>query len=282
MTVVAIRADQPRPNRPATYREYLVSVGLHPKTIRTYCWAIDRAHTAITNMGTTLADANVFDLAALAQGVANSNSMRGQLRCALKHYYLWTDRLDAPLRAIRVPPQPAMVCKTLEVDEARRLAETAREFGHPKGTAVLLGLFLALRREEIAMAQWERFDDRLDWYTVTGKGDRTATIPVPPPLARYLASPPSQGWIFPGRRGLRAYVTPATIWTWTKQVAEAAGIEGFSTHRLRHTALTTALDHSENLRAVQSFARHANPQQTAGYTRTTLDQLRGIADGLDY
>lgn len=282
MTVVAIRADQPRPNRPATYREYLMSVGLHPKTIRTYCQTIDRAHTAITQMGATLADANVFDLAALAQGVANSNSMRSQLRCALKHFYAWTDRNDAPLRAIRVPPQPAMVCRTLEVDEARRLAQVARDFAHPKGTAVLLGLYLALRREEIAAAQWQRFDERLDWYTVTGKGDRTATIPVPPPLARYLASPPSQGWIFPGRRGKGAHVNPATVWDWTKQVAAAAGIVPFTTHRLRHTALTTALDRTENLRAVQSFARHANPQQTAGYTRTTLDQLRGIADGLDY
>jgi len=55
----------------------------------------------------------------------------------------------------------------------------------------------------------------------------------------------------------------------------------FTTHRLRHTALTTALDRTENLRAVQSFARHANPAQTAGYTRTTLTQLQAVGAGLD-
>jgi integrase len=282
VTVTALRADQPQPWRPATYREYLVSVGLHPKTIRMYCWALDRAHAAITVTGGTLAEADPFELAALAQGVANSNATRSQLRCALKHYYLWIDRNDAPLRAIRVPPQPRMICRTLEPDEAHRLADMARRFAHPKGTATLLGLYLALRREEIASAEWGRFDGPLAWYTVTGKGDRTATIPVAPALTRYLHPLRSQDWIFPGRRGQRAWVSPATVWTWTKEVADAAGIEGFSTHRLRHTALTTALDNTSNLRSVQAFARHADPEQTAGYTRTTLDQLRGVADGLDY
>lgn len=98
----------------------------------------------------------------------------------------------------------------------------------------------------------------------------------------YAAPLRSQGPLFPSRRGIRPNIAPATIWTWSKEVAAAAGIVPFTTHRLRHTALTTVLDHTENLRAVQTFARHANPQQTAGYTRTTLDQLRGVADGLDY
>lgn len=282
MTVRPIRADLPVSHRPVSYREYLMTVGLAAKTITAYCQRIDRAERILNEIGTTLADANVFDLTHLANSMPNSNTGRGQLRSALKHFYRWQDRADPPLRAIRVPAQPAMRSRTLEVDEASRLAQVAREFAHPKGTATLLGLYLALRREEIARAEWERFDDRLGWYRVTGKGDRTATIPVPPPLTRYLAPLRSQGWIFPGRPGVRAYANPATIWHWTKEVADAAGIEGFSTHRLRHTALTTALDRTENLRAVQTFARHANPQQTAGYTRTSLTQLQAVAAGLDY
>ena len=55
-----------------------------------------------------------------------------------------------------------------------------------------------------------------------------------------------------------------------------------TTHRLRHTALTVANDTLGDLRAVQTFARHASPAQTAGYTRTRADRLRDVSDSLDY
>lgn len=58
--------------------------------------------------------------------------------------------------------------------------------------------------------------------------------------------------------------------------------DNFSTHVLRHTALTTALDATENLRAVQAFARHSDPQVTSGYTRATQQQLRRVSDALGY
>jgi hypothetical protein len=79
----------------------------------------------------------------------NTHSFRGQLRCTLKHYYEWQDRINAPLRAIRLPPQPVMVNQALEVEEAKRLVKTAKGWW-PEGAAVLFGMYLALRREEIA------------------------------------------------------------------------------------------------------------------------------------
>jgi integrase len=56
----------------------------------------------------------------------------------------------------------------------------------------------------------------------------------------------------------------------------------FSTHVLRHTSLTTALDATYNLRAVMAFARHVKPDVTAGYTRTTSEQLRRVSDALKF
>ena len=92
-----------------------------------------------------------------------------------------------------------------------------------------------------------------------------------------------EGYIFPGRQGYGPFVDPSTIWKWTRDVATAAGIEGwFSTHVLRHTSLTTALDATYNLRAVMAFARHNKPDVTAGYTRTTNEQLRRVSDALRF
>ena len=74
----------------------------------------------------------------------------------------------------------------------------------------------------------------------------------------------------------------ATIWTWSKEVARVAGIETFTTHQLRHTSLTTALDNTGNLRSVMEFARHTKPETTAGYTRTTKAHLRAVMEALEY
>jgi integrase/recombinase XerD len=272
-------------DRPETFEEYLWGAGLALRTVRQYENTIIRARRKCHEWGVDLLTANAYVLAALADAAGPSHPTRATLRCALKHYYLWQDRLNAPLRAVRVPPQPAMVCKALSPEDAARLEQTARGWW-PEGAAVLLGLYLGLRRAEIAMAEWERFDDRLEWYTVTGKGDKTATIPVHEVIAEEFRSRRHEkGWVFPGRKGVRegSHVTPATVWEWTGKVAVAAGVEdNFSTHVLRHTALTTALDATENLRAVQAFARHSDPQVTSGYTRTTQQQLRVVSDALGY
>jgi integrase len=268
-------------DRPATFAEYLVSIGLAANTVRNYGWRLNKAERLLAELGATLLSADAFQLAAMTSQTANTHSLRGQLRCTLKHWYEWMDRMDAPLRAIRVPPQPAMVNQALNVEDAKRLVETARGWW-PEGTAVLFGMYLALRREEIAAAEWERFDDAMGWYRVTGKNAKTATLPVHPDLAAELAPHRGTGFIFPGRVGVRDHVTPATIWDWTKIVGREAGIDNLRTHQLRHTSLTTALDNTENLRSVMEFARHSRPQTTAGYTRTTKEQLRAVMEALEY
>ena len=134
-------------------------------------------------------------------------------------------------------------------------------------------------REEIAAAEWSRFSDDMSWYTVTGKLDKTATLPVHQMLRDELADG-GTGFVFPGRFG--GHVSPATIWDWTKRVAAEVGLHNFSTHQLRHTALTTANDSLGDLRAVQTFARHKRPETTAGYTRTKQTRLREVSDSLDY
>ena len=86
-------------DRPATYEEYLVSIGLSVNTVRNYVWRLNKAERIRAGMGATLLTADAFELAALAAQVSDTHSLRGQLRCSLKHYYEWMDRMDAPLRA---------------------------------------------------------------------------------------------------------------------------------------------------------------------------------------
>jgi integrase len=270
-----------RSNRPGSFVEYLTSVGLSRQTIRDYSYRVRTAERILDEMGADLLTANAFELAVMADMTTKTHSMRGQLRCALKHFYMWQDRMDAPIRAVRVPPQPRMVNKALQPEQAQALLSTARGWW-PQGGVVILGLFLALRRAEMAAAEWGRFDAAMEWYTVTGKRDKTATIPVHPLVREELGPRRTAGYLFPGRKNVRDHVSPSTVWGWVKKVAVAAGVGEMTTHQLRHTSLTTALDNTENLRAVMEFARHERPDVTAGYTRTTKEQLRRVSEALAF
>ena len=58
-------------------------------------------------------------------------------------------------------------------------------------------------------------------------------------------------------------------------MAEEAAIGRIHTHRLRHSALTTAIDATEDLPAVCKFARRARIETTMRYTRSTTSAPEG-------
>ena len=263
------------------YTSHLYGLGLAPHSIRIYIRHLRRAIDGMAAAGTTLETATPEEIALYAATVPNSNSSRRQLRTTLKHYWTMTGRIDPPARAVRVPPKPRGICRAIEPDDARILVKTSLGW-HPNGLAVLFGLYMALRAGEIASARWDRFDPDFEWYTVLGKGDVTATLPVHPILRGELEGHQSAYvYLFPGSRR-RAHVTPTTVWQWTRDVGTEVGLNHLHTHQLRHTALATANDATGDLRATQSFARHARPETTAIYTRTTATRLRAVVDALDY
>lgn len=256
------------------YVDYLYGRGLSEKTVAIYVSHIKRIVVAGIDPDTMTAT----ECATYASTTPASAATRRQLRCALTRYWEATGRRDGPIQAIRVPPKPRGVCRALPQDDARLLVKAARGW-RPEGLAVMFGMFMALRREEIATARWDRFDQNLEWYTVTGKGDVTATIPVHPALRNEL-EPTGCVWLFPGR--INAHVTPATIWQWVMIVADAAGIGHVTTHQLRHTAIATANDNTGDLRATSEFARHRRIETTMIYTRTTADRLKAVTESINY
>lgn len=263
-----------------TFEEYLIGRGLSGKSIGLYVQHVDRAEAWMArHTHTSLEWAGPRQLADYGETLPASHSSRGQAVAAFKHFWEWKGRQGPPARAVRVPPQPEMVCRAISETAARDLVKVATGWW-PEGTVVLCGLYLALRRFEIAKMEWARFDG--SWYTVTGKYSKTNTIPVHPHLlSEFDGRRSGSEWVFPGRYPGR-HIAAATVWDWTKRVGRAAGIEDLEPHELRHTALATANDNTGNLRSVQTFARHSKISTTSGYTRTTAQRLREVSDSLDY
>lgn len=267
--------------RESDYVDYLIGERLGPRTRSRYLRWVRDADGWLNEQGTSLADVTATLINEWCeQHVANSHSSRGQAAAALKHYWLMVDHPRPPVRAIRVPPAPEMVCRAIDDDRIEWVIKVATGWW-PKGTAVLVGMTLALRRFEIAKMEWSRFSPDRAWYTVTGKYSKTSTLPVHRHLIAELEDHQSGSpWVFPGR--MNGHVNPATIGAWTAEVGLAAGVPHLLPHELRHTTLAVANDNTQNLRAVQTFARHSKPSTTAGYTRTTAATLREVSDALDY
>jgi integrase len=265
-----------------TFDGYLAGQGLADKTVRIYGKAVDRAILYFAEHGGALELVSAADLAGFATTLPASTSSRRQTRSALHYWFEWMEISDPGLKAIRVPPKPRYYCQAVSELEARRLVRAALDVGHPQGSAVLSGLYLALRVSEIAAMRWDRFDLGFEHYTVTGKGDYTARLPVHGKLRQYLQGCQTPYiWVFPGERG-RTHVTPTTVWGWVRDVGERCGIHDLRTHQLRHTALATMNDRTGDLRATSEFARPRRLETTMLYTRTTEDGLRKVMNALDY
>lgn len=265
----------------ADYADYLISQRLSGKTIARYQRWVRDAETWMSEHGTSLEGATATDVARWADMRCTfSHASRGQAAAALKHYWEWKQRAGAPVRAVRVPPAPDYECRAITEEQARDVVKMSMGWW-PEGAVVLAGLYLALRRFEIAKMEWSRFDDALEWYTVTGKYDKTKTLPVHPNLRAELTEKRESRWVFPGRFPDR-HINPATVWDYTRRVGQACGIPHLEPHELRHTALATANDVLGDLRAVQTFARHSDPSTTAIYTRTKKKRLREVSESLDY
>ncbi len=262
--------------------EHWIAMGYAFTTMRLYLTAVRAADAWCSENGHRLRSLSPSAAAQLAQEVPNTWSSRRRLRSALTAYWEACGRRNAPVKAIRVPTKPRMQSRALEERVALELETAARLRNDRPGLAVLVGLYLGLRRAEIAGLQWSCFTDEFRWVTIVGKGNVTATLPVHPVLIAALQRLPRNGsaWVFPGRFG--GSVTPTTVWEWVRNVAKDAKLDPVAAHVLRHTCLTTANDVTRDLRAVQMFARHARPDTTAGYTRVNAKRMVSVMLALDY
>ena len=261
------------------FTAYLLARGLSSRSVAIYLATLRRARVVADALELDLERLNPLEARALSEAWPGGRSSRTQLRSTLGHLWGALGRLDAPVRAVRVPRHPRYRCRALSDRDAALLAAAARARRDPKGLAVLFGLYGAMRRAEIAGVR--AVDLRDGWIHVQGKGDVEREFPLHPVLRDALAETRGLGerFLFPGRFGRGA--SPATIWSWTREVAASVGLV-VRPHELRHTALATAHDATGDLRTTAAFAGHMNLQTTAIYTRTTAARLTALVHAIDY
>jgi integrase len=260
------------------YVEWLLAHGLEDSTVNVYRGRLAQAETLACGQGWDLRRLDASQLQWLAGQFPQTRSTLGQVKAALIHY--WNlEGSTAPTGAIRLPKRVGVEdYRGLEDVDACQLDLTARGRA-PDGLAVLMGLYLALRRGEMARLRWEDFDDDMEWVDVFGKGSRRRLLPVHPILRGELER--GRGWVFPGRDHQR-HAHTGTVYNWIHRVSVDAGIGEVNPHALRHTCLTRMYEETDDVRLVQLFAGHADPATTARYTRVSRRRLQAGIAAVDY
>ena len=264
------------------YAGYLISQGLSDQTVRAYVAQYVRwCDWCATTPDADPARPTPLTVRSWSYTLPEGYSIKAQARSMLQHL---CDALEVERvgDAIRMPRQPRRKVYALDHEKAVELAAYAENAGTP-GLAVLVGLYTAGRRAEIASLAWRRINFETRRLTLYRPKNRDLhTVPLHPHLAELLEARrvPGELWVFPGRYG--GHVSPPTVWEWVLQVAEGAGLGHITPHQLRHTALTEAYDNTTDLRAVQDLAGHLSPTVTARYTRTNVQRLDAAVGALDY
>lgn len=175
--------------------------------------------------------------------------------------------------------------RVLSPGEARLLlATTAAAFKHQ--AMIAIGLYAGLRCQEILTLQVGDIDEEEGLIRVRqGKGGQDATLPLNPKLMRYIAPflrgreadqplvPGPAGQPYSGR-ALRKIVTRA---------AAKAGLAGHvHVHTLRHTYGTELQRHGKDVYRTKRLMRHASIKSTELYIHLAVEDIRPLADELDF
>lgn len=264
------------------FAAHLVLLGLADSTVKSYRCLYQRWADYAMGVGRSPQRPDPLTVRAWAAQLSGSRSLLAQARAMMGHLCRLLEVEDcAP--AIPMPRQNRRPrSRALSSDQAHQLAAAADKAGSA-GLAVLVGLFTAARRGEIASLAWERVDfDRGEITFDRTKVRDLHTVPMHPALARRLElrHVPGELWVFPGRHG--GHVAPAVVWEWTIEVAERAGLGRITPHQLRHTVVGAIYERGRDLLAAQNVAGHTDPAITARYATRSDDQVREAIDALDW
>lgn len=143
---------------------------------------------------------------------------------------------------------------------------------------------LGLRAGEVAGIRLSDVDWRQGLLTVRGKGNSLDGLPIPVDVGEAMASylqhgrPSSPGQqLFVSVRAPFAGLSAASIGSAVRRACEAAGLDGFGPHRLRHAVACQLLREGASLSEIGQLLRQRDPRTTARYAIADADALAGLA-----
>jgi integrase/recombinase XerC len=279
------------------FLDYLRDVRqLSPHTVSNYRRDLDSLVDHCSRLGVD--DAITIDEAHIRQWASGlhrrglaGNSIQRSLSAA-RSFFNYLSRQQRhqrnPAAAVQAPRQGRRLPKTLDTDQVDRYLKFSSDTPLVRRDRAIAELFYSsgLRLAELVAVNLEDIDRGAALITVTGKGNRTRTLPVGTVAmaaiddwlaVRTLTGHDAGGALFTSSRGGR--ISERNIQARLKLQGRKSGMyQDIHPHMLRHSFASHMLESSGDLRAVQELLGHANIATTQIYTHLDFQHLARVYD----
>ena len=226
------------------------------------------------------------------QGLAGSSIQRSLSACRSFFNYLGREQGQQrnPATAVQAPRSPRKLPKTLDADQVSKYLVFNKESDIALRDCAIAELFYSsgLRLAELVAINLHDIDRSSQLLTVTGKGNKTRTVPVGSvalvAIDQWLGVRPATSAnadgakaLFTSNRGTR--ISVRSIQARLKLQGRKSGMhQDVHPHMLRHSFASHMLESSGDLRAVQELLGHANISTTQVYTHLDFQHLAKVYD----
>ncbi len=207
---------------------------------------------------------------------------------------LYTDHNDyyraANVKSLRTAPLPRG--RTLKLEELRQLTQTCLQDAHNptlgmRDAAIITVLYAAaLRRQEIVDLNLADVDLKEGKLRILGKGSKRRQVYLQPDALAAL-----EAWLdLRGRqigplftrvtksgKVILRRLTPQAIYYLLENRQKQAGLDAFTPHDLRRTAITDLLSAQVDVLTVSAIAGHASADTTRRYDRRSEENKKAAA-----
>lgn len=209
---------------------------------------------------------------------------------AIRSFYAFLSRQGVthhnPANGIQAPKQPKRLPKTLDADQVNLCLTIQGNSPLDLRDQAMAELFYSsgLRLSELADLDIDDVDQEGGLVTVTGKGQKTRSLPVGKEamqaIRAWLAVRPEiadQPALFTSTRGGRISARNIQV-RLQKRGRETSMHQDIHPHMLRHSFASHLLESSGDLRAVQELLGHSNISTTQIYTHLDFQHLAKVYD----
>ena len=236
----------------------------------------------------TLADGYAF-LSYCKEERNNSAATRSRKVAAIRSFYHYLSNRqivkDSPLINLDTPKQGKKLPKYLTLDESLDLLKCIDGKNKERDYAIItLFLNCGIRLSELVGLNCSDIKDN-GTMVVTGKGNKQRTVYLNnaciTSIRNYMRIRPVDGVVDKNALFLSSRlkrISPKTVQYTVKQFLKKAGLEGYSVHKLRHTAATLMYQYGNtDLLVLKEILGHENVGTTQIYTHIVSDQLEEAA-----
>ena len=195
-----------------------------------------------------------------------------------------------PAVSVQAPRKPRKLPKTLDADQVNKYLQFEPGSDIALRDSAIAELFYSsgLRLAELVAVNLGDIDPSSQLLTVTGKGNKTRTVPVGTvalsAIDQWLGVRPTTATsddaakaLFTSNRGSR--ISVRSIQARLKLQGRKSGMhQDIHPHMLRHSFASHMLESSGDLRAVQELLGHANISTTQIYTHLDFQHLAKVYD----